>query len=338
MRIGVFLPHWLGDACMATPALRAISDEFHGRHACQIVAIGRRPIMELLSGATWFDQFWIWEKTLSSQMRLVRSLRKARFDHLFILPGSLRTGLIGWLGGARSRIGYSGNFRNSLLTDQIHKTQNQTLVKEYLTLARLAGCRNFSLQTELPVSDRDTQSAANVWKELRLGQKVIGLNCGSANSPSRRWGVERFAQLAREITRSLDRDVLVLCGPGEEALANKVVALADQPQVRSFANQPMDLGTSKAVLARLDALVSTDSGPRHIASAMQTPVVGIYGPIRPEGNSHPGTRQQTLIADLPCIGCGKDACPLTHHRCMSDISVDQVLAAVRQILSRRVAA
>lgn len=342
MRIGIFLPHWLGDACMATPMLRAISDHFRdpsvGPSDCEIVAIARGPVVELLEGSTWFDESWLWKKNLRDQMDLVLRMRRQRFDTLFILPGSFRTGMLGWLSGARQRIGYSGNLRNGFLTDQIRKPDNRPLVNEYLRLARLGGCRKFTTRTELPITAIDDANAAKVWDDLALGSNVVGLNCGSAKSPSRRWPADRFAKLGRQVADQMQHDVLVVCGPGEESIANQVVLLADHPRIKSFAGQPMDLGTSKAVLGRLDLLVSNDSGPRHIASAMNTPVVSLHGPVTPEANANPLSNDLAIISDLPCVGCCKDECPLGHNDCMSEIGVDQVMSAIRNLVPRRSAA
>lgn len=336
-RIGIFLPHWLGDACMATPALRAISQHFRSQADCEIIAITRRPVAKLLEGSTWCDKNWLWEKSLGGQIDLARRMRRTEFDLLVLLPGSFRVGIMAWLGGARRRVGHSGNFRTALLTDCIEKSA-QPLVCEFLDLARLIGCGQIDARTELTTTPIDESCAERIWNDLKLGPRVMGLNCGSAKSPSRRWPAARFADLGQRIAAELRHDVLVMCGPGEESLADEVTVLANHPRVTSIAHQRKDLGTTKACLRRLSLLVSTDSGPRHIASAMGTSVVSLHGPVAPAANANPLSHDLAIVSDLPCIGCRKDLCPLGHNNCMNDISVDQVLAAIRRSMARRAVA
>jgi heptosyltransferase II len=122
--------------------------------------------------------------------------------------------------------------------------------------------------------------------------------------------------------------VLVFCGPKEREIARDVVRLADSPRVFSMADQPLDLGTAKACLRRTRLMVSTDSGPRHVAAAFGKPLVTMLGPMLPVWSENPTQRARNLVLDLDCIGCHKRACPLGHHRCMRDLSVEMVFAAV----------
>jgi heptosyltransferase-2 len=144
--------------------------------------------------------------------------------------------------------------------------------------------------------------------------------------------VEYFGELARQIVARLDHDVLVMCGPKERDIAAEVVRLADNPRVFSMADQPMDLGTAKACIRRCALMVSTDSGPRHVAAAFGLPVVTLFGPMLPIWSENPTQRAANLVLDLDCIGCHKRVCPLGHHRCMRDLSVNMVFNAVQRLL------
>ena len=99
-----------------------------------------------------------------------------------------------------------------------------------------------------------------------------------------------------------------------------------------MADQPMDLGTAKACIRRCALMVSTDSGPRHVAAAFALPVVTLFGPMLPIWSENPTQRAANLVLDLDCIGCHKRVCPLGHHRCMRDLSVDMVFNAVQRLL------
>lgn len=95
-----------------------------------------------------------------------------------------------------------------------------------------------------------------------------------------------------------------------------------------MAEQPMDLGTAKACIGRGRLMVSTDSGPRHVAAALGKPVVTLFGPIMPIWSENPTVRATNLQLDLDCIGCRKRTCPLGHHRCMRELSVGTVFKEV----------
>jgi len=161
----------------------------------------------------------------------------------------------------------------------------------------------------------------------------VALNSSGAYGGSKLWPVEYFGELARRIVAELGLDVLVMCGPKERDIAREVVRLAGVPRVVSMADQPMDFGTAKACLRRCRLMVSTDSGPRHVAAALGLPVVTMFGPMLPIWSENPTQRAINLVLDLDCIGCHKRVCPLGHHRCMRDLTVDRVFAAAKELLS-----
>ena len=238
----------------------------------------------------------------------------------------------------------------------------EPMVETYLKLARSIGCEEESPRLELTTTAADERSADAVFERLGLrGEKPIAaLNSSGAYGGSKLWPVEYFGRLARRIVDELDYDVLVICGPKEREIARDVVRLAGcekgdsphlceapkgpfrqmgtvpffapGPRVVSMADQPMDLGTSKACLRRCLVMVSTDSGPRHVAAALGLPVVTLFGPMLPVWSENPTQRAANLVLDLDCIGCHKRVCPLGHHRCMRDLSVETVFAAVRDVL------
>jgi heptosyltransferase II len=99
-----------------------------------------------------------------------------------------------------------------------------------------------------------------------------------------------------------------------------------------MADQPLDLGTTKACIRRGRMMVSTDSGPRHVAAALGVPVITFYGPTPPIWSANPSQRAIDLRLELDCIGCRKRTCPLVHNRCMRELSVDMAFASVEKML------
>jgi heptosyltransferase-2 len=214
------------------------------------------------------------------------------------------------------------------------------MVDNYLELAYALGCPRESRRLELATTAEEEASAAAVFEELALADdgRVIALNCSGAYGESKLWPVEYCAELARRIVDRLDHDVLVLCGPQERETARRVEQLAGGGRVRSMADGPLDLGTAKACIRRCRLIVSTDSGPRHVAAALGKAAVTLFGPMLPVWSENPTQRAVNLVRDLDCIGCRRRICPKGHHRCMKELTVDMVYDRLVGLLAEETAA
>ncbi len=341
MKIAVFLPNWLGDVAMATPTLRAMRRHFGPQ--THIVGILRPYLADVLAGTPWLDEQWFFNpKSKDRSQRawgLARRMRAERFDMAVLLTNSLRTAAVAWLGRARERIGYVRYGRGPLLTGRLYPRRvgrtiaPAPMVETYLDIARAIGCGEESPRLELATVHSDEQSADAVFSRLGLrgDGRIVALNSSGAYGGSKLWPVEYFAELARRIVAELDCDVLAFCGPKERDIARRIVELSGSPRVFSMADQPMDFGTSKACIRRCRLMVSTDSGPRHVAAAFGLPLVTLFGPMLPVWSENPTQRTVNLTLDLDCIGCHRRVCPLGHHRCMRDLTVAAVFEAVQAI-------
>jgi heptosyltransferase II len=343
MKIAVFLPNWLGDVAMATPALRAMRRHFGP--TARIVGIMRPYLADVLAGAAWLDEQWFFNPRAKDRSQrawaIVRRMRAEKFDMAVLMTNSLRTAFVAWLGGATQRIGYVRYARGSLLTGKLfprragYRIVPMPMVETYLELAYSVGCGKESPRLELATVEADRRSADAVFERLGLrgDGRVIAINSSGAYGGSKLWPVEYFAELARRIAGELDCDVLAMCGPKEKDIVRRIVELSGSARVFSMADQPMDLGTAKACMGRCRLMVSTDSGPRHVAAALGLPVVTMFGPMLPVWSENPTQQAANLVLDLDCIGCHKRVCPLGHHRCMRDLTVERVFAATCELLS-----
>jgi heptosyltransferase II len=351
MRTGVFLPNWIGDAVMAGPALRALRG--HLGPAATIIGIMRPYVADVLAGTGWLDEQWYYaprsrDVELGSWTLLGR-MRAAPFDLAVLLSNSLRTAMLAFAGGASKRVGYARYGRGPLLTTRLQppRVAGQLvpcpMVDYYLDLAYAVGCPVESPRLELATSAEDERTADIVWARLGLGEpgETITFNSSGAFGAAKLWPIEHFAALARRVATELDRRVLVLCGPSEREIAARIVREAAHPRVASLADEPLSIGLSKACVRRSRLLVTTDSGPRHFAVAFGVPTIGLYGPTPPIWGRNSTARELNLQVDLECLGCHERTCPLGHHRCMRDLTVDRVFQAVRHELTtpaRRIAA
>jgi heptosyltransferase-2 len=344
MKIGLFLPNWIGDAVMATPTLRAVREQFGPD--TRLIGVMRPSVADVLAGTPWLDECLLYDpRSRHASQRswpLVRTLRRARLDIALLLSNSFRTALLARLAGANERVGYSRYGRRWLLTRPLEPPRSadgtlapNPMVDYYLALAAAIGCEHTSPRLELQTTSHDEQAADQVCRQFYLREdRIVVFNCSGAFGAAKLWPTEHFAELAKRVAELLDHDVLVVCGPSERALAAEIEQRAHHSRVVSLARQPLSLGLSKACVRRARLMVTTDSGPRHFAVAFGVPVVTIFGPTHPRWVENPTAQATDVRLALDCIGCQRRTCPLSHHRCMRELSVDQVYqhvaAALRQ--------
>jgi heptosyltransferase II len=343
MRLGVFLPNWVGDVVMATPALRALRKLAGPTGA--LVGVMRPYVADVLAGSDWFDEAILYAKQSNlpdqSSRAATRKVRAAGLDCVVVLTNSFRTAWMAWQSGVGERIGYSGQMRSLLLTKRVSnpnragKVWSVPTIDSFLQLAEAAGCPPEPPRLELATTPADERAADAVWQRLRLraGESVVVLNSGGAFGGAKHWPAEYFAALACRIVSDHDLPVLVNCGPSERAIAKEIVDRAADSRVVSLAEiEELPIGLTKACIRRSRLLVTTDSGPRFMGVAFGKPVVTLFGPTDPRMTGTHYERETCLSLSLDCQPCMARECPLRHHRCMRDLTVEWVYeAAVRYV-------
>ena len=347
MKIAVFLPNWIGDVVMCTPALAAVRSHFGP--GAKLIGVMRPYVAQVLDSCGLLDDVQFYDpRSKNHELRswaMVRRLRRARPDMALLLTNSLRTALLAYATGAPRRVGFARNLRGPLLTDKLAmrtrfwKLLPQSAMDNYLRLAALLGCTDLTQPPRLGTSAADEEAADSVWKRLGLppGNRVVVMHNGGGwggQAEAKAWPCEYFGQLARRIAMQHGLGVLVLCGPAERETAARIAMEAKHPLVTSLANEPLSIGLSKACVRRSRLMVSTDSGPRHFAHAFDVPVVTIYGSTHIAWGDTHYTRAINLQRQVPCGPCLKKFCPLGHHRCMKDMTVQEVFRAVEAQLAQ----
>lgn len=342
MRLGVFLPNWIGDAVMATPALRSLRELADRDGNGHVVSVLRPYLSDVVDGLGLFDHSIKYKpKANDPDLRskaVIRALREERLDAIVLMTNSLRTAWLAWRSGAGERIGYERDRRSWLLSTKLRepvkngKRAPLPAIDSYLNLAYAAGGEWQSPQMRLATTADDERAADAAWERLALppGHRVVVFNTGGAYGDAKGWPAEHFAELAKRIVADSNRSVLVNCGPGERETAAKIAALADSKRVVSLGEmKELPIGLSKAIIGRSEALVTTDSGPRFFGIAFEKPVVTLFGPTDPEVTRTHYADETTLTESLACQFCWKRTCPLGHHRCMKELSVERVFNALQ---------
>jgi heptosyltransferase-2 len=337
MNVAVFLPNWIGDVVMATPALRALRNHFS---RAQLIGVMKPYVAGVLEDGNWFDETLLTGGPGQGVLAVAKELRRRRIDLAILFPNSFRSALTAFLGRCGRRIGYARYGRSPLLTerlpplrDRVGRLQPSPVLDAYNLLAVQAGCPTPSRRMELFTTPRDEAAADQVWRQTGLADRreVVCLNPGAAFGAAKHWPADSFAALAHELAERRGCGVLVLCGPSERALARQIGDAARHAWVHSLADVHLSLGLTKACVKRADLLVTTDSGPRHFAAAFGRPVVTLFGPTHIAWTETHHPLAIHLQKPVPCGPCQLRVCPLD-HRCMKGLTPAEVLTTAIALL------
>lgn len=327
-----FIPNWLGDVVMCTPALRALKAKYPD---ATLTVAGKGACCAVLAGLPWVDHL----VPLPERPGFLRSfglrdaLRAHSPDVAVIFPHGFRTAWLAWLSGARHRLGVDRGGRWLLLTDALPRFREGGIAVprytalEYLEIAARAGAPGDGAGLELAA---DPGELAEVRGQLEPGRPVVCIAPGAAFGPSKRWLPERFAAVADALHRNLGAQCVLLTGPGEEDTRAEVLDAVEAPLLDCSGGQH-SIGRLKATIAACDLLVGNDSGPRHIAIAFQKPVICVMGSTSPAYTESPWERGEVLRVDVDCGPCQKPHCT-TDHRCMTGVTVARVIEAATRFL------
>ena len=354
--------NWLGDAVMTTPALLRLREALPETH---ITLLTQEKQAGLWAGHPAVDEVITFARE-EGIFRVARRLREGGFDAALVLPNSVRSGLEVRLAGIPRRIGYAGGWRDWLLTQAIPRRADVVEMRKrtveevrrlvagaqparsepgapaashhlchYLHLAAALGAKAELLAPHLAVSDAEV---ATVKAKFNLPDGLlIGLNAGAEYGPAKRWPADRFIAAAKELRARLNCGFVIFGGPADHALAAEIgTALAvSGPQsaasVTSLAGRT-SLRELCAALRACRVVLTNDTGPMHIAAAVGTRVVALFGSTSPEltGPGLPGdTRHILLQGEAACSPCFLRECPID-FRCMNSLTVPAVVDAVER--------
>jgi heptosyltransferase-2 len=314
--------NWLGDTVMSMPALLSIV-EASPEHDVHVAA--PRVLTPLLAMAAPVQTIG-WSQDDSTHRRIQR-LKEERFDRAIILPNSFRSAWIARWAGIPERWGYAGRFRGWLLNRSIgehHRPRGIHQSQQYLELARHIGGDGIDRCGFLQIPPGAMGWAAAVCKPETEGHPVIGIGAGAHYGPAKRWHADRFAEVARAL-RDRYRARIVLVGDRRERTAAPTLASEIGHGVLDLRGRT-NLEQLAALLKRCALVICNDSGPMHLASAVGTPVVALFGSTDPVATGPMGSHR-IVRAAVDCAPCLKRRCPKTTYQCLEAIQPDEVLAA-----------
>jgi len=336
-RVLIRLPSWLGDLVQVEPSLRALSTHL----ATPPSLAGPAALLPL------FDGLFPGAPRIPHHVRGAEQRAEWRgHDVALLFPGSFRSAWTAWRSGIPRRIGWSRDGRAALLTDRLTPPLERGATplglgqsgrgRRYLPRSFATSCVELLGLVGLSVADtRPRLSVAEIPRArvrerlatlgLAPSEAYLLLNTGARPGSAKAYPAERWALLIELLVDALDLPIVLVCGPGEEATLKAVQAAVRVPAGRrivSFVDPVAGMGDLLALCAGARVFLTADSGPRHVALAVGTPVVCVTGPTDPRHAADHLEDLRLVRREVACGPCHREVCPLVgplRHACMLDI-------------------
>ena len=324
---------WIGDFVRCLSVVRVLQQRFPGRPVDLLATPLNAPLADYMPGVRQaiVSELPRGRIAFARQRELAARLKANRYGSVLVMPRTWKAALAPFLAGIPERIGYFGEARLLLLNEL--RAGERRLPRMVDQCAMLALPRGAPLPPAWPLPELRVPAAeAAAWRTRRGldGRPAVALAPGAVG-PSKRWTSEGFAAVAAALGRQ-GMAVWVLGGPGERELAGEI---AERSGGAARDLTGTDLREAVLALAAARLAISNDSGLLHVAAALGTPSIGIFGPTsaRLWAPLNPLAATVETTSELACQPCHKPVCALGHHRCMRDIADAQVLAAAERALA-----
>jgi heptosyltransferase-2 len=334
-RILVREVNWVGDAVLTLPALEALDARFP---QAEITLLARPWVGGLFANHPAVDRTIEYRsedahRGVRGRWRLTRELKEGRFDLAVLFPNSLDAALTPWLAGIPRRVGYPTDGRGWLLTHPVSDRSaaaGRHQVERYLAIVRALGGDGM-LSPRLPVADEARRRSDALLRERGIAPTtpLVAMSPGSVYGSAKRWPADRFAAVADGLAESRGATILLIGSEGERPILNQAAAHMRRPAVNLGGRT--DLLALVGVLERARLLVSNDTGAMHVAGAVGTPVLAVFGPTDAVATGPLGRCARVVRVPVPCSPCLLRECPID-HRCMTGVQVEEVLRTAMELL------
>ena len=326
----IIKPSALGDIVHSLPFLAAVKKQFSDAKIDWVVAHGLHTFLE---GHPMINRLWVikkdqWKKLahVSQTFREINELKKglkaSNYDVAVDLSGLFRSGVISYFSKAKIKLGFKESDEGSpfFYTHKIHGSMDIHAIDRYLEIAKFMGCNIGNIEYPFAPYNPDPLILN------RLPEKYI-IICPSAGKPANRWQAQKFGILAAK----LKLPSIVIASRTETDIADIVVTSSDGKAI-SVAGQT-NLKELVALIKKASFFICNDTGPMHIAAALDVPVFAIFGPANPIRTGPYGNIHTIIQKKLDCSPCYAKQ-PCSHFKCMNDLSVEDVFKAINQRFSQ----
>lgn len=320
--------NWVGDNVLALPAYKALQHRFRSDGGIAVAAPAN--VAPLLDASGIFKQVIPWNRSTRKRIAALRTA--GNFKRAVILPNSFRAAMVAFAAGIDERWGYPTDLRRILLTHPIappasrgHQLDDYTPLLAALNAPRVV---DDVPSIKLPQAIREHGKRRLLEIGMHLDRPIFAIHAGGLYGRAKHWGDARYVDTIKML-RLEGFDVVLLTSPGEREQAQRIATTCNGVPIVGHDGDVLELA---AALSQCAALITNDSGPLHVAAALAVPSVSIFGPTDP-GRTVIAGATHVVRSTLACQPCYQRECPLRHHRCMSDVSVDEVFKAAVSLVS-----
>ncbi len=322
MKILVILPNWLGDAIMATPAIELLS-KYHPN--ARFTFVGSYVSIEAIKYHPLCERAIV-DETKKASSRLMATYKLAKelgeFSLAISFRNQLHSSLLLRFTSTIICIARSSWHSKLLLSHTPKIKTSQHLVKQYSELAMI---NVDSFNYEIP--------NLKLYIQAKTYEKpTLGINAGATYGSAKRWYPERFAEVAAAFSDKYD--IVVFGGPNEVEMAQEIEENLKILHIKNYINiaGKTDIKELCSFIGGCSLFITNDSGPMHVAAAYQVPTIAIFGPTKHEETSQWKNEKSKIVRhEMDCSPCMKRECPLKHHECMTTITAQEVIRAVRNL-------
>jgi heptosyltransferase II len=326
---------WIGDFVRCHTVVKLLKQRFPTRPIDVLTTAMVAPLLDYMPGVRKgvVADLPRTRLALAQQRTLARRLRAENYGQALVMPRTWKSALAPWLAAIPCRTGFIGEARWGLINDLRFGERRLPRMVDRCACLALPADRALPSEWPLPELKVSASELADWRRRLGLapdGRPVVALAPGAVG-PSKRWPSAHYADLAQRLAGE-GNWIWVIGGPGEKELTAEI-ARPGHGDIRDLTGP--DLRNAILALAAADAAVSNDSGLLHVAAALGTPAVGIFGPTSPWhwAPLNPIAAVIEVASALPCRPCHKPVCRLGHHLCMRDIPAEEVASAIRRTLA-----
>ncbi|MFH0925378.1 MAG: lipopolysaccharide heptosyltransferase II [bacterium] len=325
--------NWIGDAILTIPTISAIRQGFPDSH---ITLLAKEWVRDLFKYNKDIDEVITYKQANGKVLQIKRArdfLIPKKFDLAFLLQNAFEAALIAYLAKINYRIGYNTDCRSCLLTSVVYLNKEVLRVHDVNYYLSLAHSLDLPLTKRLPfVNTSDVEDEfIQKWLEKQddPSEGLIGINPGAYYGSAKRWLPERYAEIANILHNDYKSHIVFLGGSQEVRMKEEISRYLSFKPV--WAIGELSLIQTAALIKRCNLVVTNDSGLMHLAAAVNTPVVAIFGSSDPNLTGPLKGHSVVIKKDLGCSPCFKRECPNGHLRCMELITVQDVMEGIERV-------
>ena len=336
MRTLVISPNWIGDAVMAQPLLQRLKAKHPKRPIDVLAPPSVSPVWRAMKevDSVLETPFRHGALQLGERWKYGRMLKARGYADAYVLPNTIKYALIPLFAGIAVRVGYKGESRHGLINRMHHDdVPPRPMVPFYAALAGAPGEAPVDVPRPAMQVAREVIDAVCVRVGIDPVRPLVVFAPGAEFGAAKRWPARHFAALANAIrARQPEAQIGLLGSPRDKQACEEIIAITGAAGMVNLAGVTR-LDEAIAVIAGAGAVVANDSGLLHIASALNRPVIALYGPTDPDHAPPFSDLARSMSLRLPCSPCRQRECPLGHHECMEKLESDSVWQALRPMLA-----